>query len=344
MSLFSGVSSQTQVILEKALSHIRPSRFELLQLLSLDPYGVEADLLRSTAKFISHQKFAKRAMLLCQTGVESFPCPADCAFCNFGQSTFTGKAWQISKDELCSINKTLIEQQGVYAHFLLFMHTFDFPFMLDMVAMTRNLLPKSVDIVINCGDLDFTQAQELKSAGVSGAYHVLRLGEGKDTAISPEERVKSISIIKKANIDWYTCCEPIGPEHTNEEIVDQILLSAEYECFQNAVMRRICVPGSSLASRGQIDLLRSAQIVAVLTLAMIGNKQLSSIAIHEPDLLGLSSGANCIYAEFGANPRDLATDTHHSRGYSLQECKRVLKDVGYISLMQSDGNIDFSIA
>ena len=343
MNFFSALSSQTQAILEKSLCNIPPSRSELLHLLSLDPYGMESDFLRSAAKSISRKRFGTKSMLLCQTGIESFPCSADCAFCNFGQSTFTQEVSRISNDALLLINNTLIHQKGAYAHFLLFMHTFDFSFMLDIVERTRKALPNNIDIVINCGDLEFTQVQELKSAGVSGAYHVLRLGEGKDTTIQPEERIKSIADLKKVGLDWYTCCEPIGPEHTNEEIIDQILLSSEYECFQNAVMRRICVPGSALASRGQIDLLRSAQIVAVLTLAMIGNKELSSIAIHEPDLLGLSSGANCIYAEFGVNPRDLATDTSDGRAYSLQDCKAMLHDVGYDSLMQAHGHTDLPI-
>lgn len=334
MDLFSFLSNDTQKILEKALSQIPPNRFELLHLLSLDPHSFEADIVRATSKEISQQRFKKQAMLLCQTGIESFACPADCLFCSFGESNYQGKDWRICDKELERINQNIKNEGGVYAHFLLFMHSFDFNYVLKTVEATRTLLPKTTDIVINCGDIDFTQAQELKSAGVSGSYHVVRLGEGIDTALSKETRIASIDALKKAGIDWYTCCEPIGPEHSNEEIIDQILLAVEKECFQNAVMRRICVASSALAHKGEIDLLRSSQIVAVLTLAMMNNKELSSIAIHEPDLLGLSSGANCIYAEFGVNPRDTSTDTTQGRAYSPSQCKKMLLDTGFTSLMQ----------
>lgn len=334
MNLLSFLSNTTQKILEKSLSEILPTRTELLHLLSLDSSSLEADIVRATAKHIMQKRFGKRAMLLCQTGIESFACPANCRFCSFGKSTYKGADWRIGDNELQCINQNIKKEQGVYAHFLLFMHSFNFEYMLKTVEKTRALLPKTTDIVINCGDMSFTQAQELKAAGVRGSYHVLRLGEGIDTAISKETRVASIDALKKAGIDWYTCCEPIGPEHSNEEIIDQILFSADRECFQNAVMRRICVDGSALAHRGEIDLLRSSQIVAVLSLAMIGNKELSSVAIHEPDLLGLNSGANCIYAEFGANPRDIVADTSQGRAYSPPQCKKMLQDTGFTSLMQ----------
>lgn len=162
------------------------------------------------------------------------------------------------------------------------------------------------------------------------------MGEGRDTALSTQDRIKTIENIRDLNMEWYTCCEPIGPEHSNEEIIDQILLAQKLSCFQNAVMRRISVT-KEMQNRGIISLLRSAQIVAIVILAMNGNQELSSIAIHEPDLLGLYAGANCIYAEFGVNPRDNTQDTTKSRGYSVKDCKTMLKECGYKELMQANG-------
>ncbi len=328
------LSLNIENILCKALSNIALSKNELLNLLELDSSSLEADILRATARQISLKRFGENAMLLCQTGIESFACPADCLFCNFGQSVYTGSNWRIDDNDLKKINENIANIGGVYAHFLLFMHTFDFEYMLKVIEKTRSMLP-TTDIVINCGDIDFIQAKELKSAGVNGSYHVVRLREGIDTALKKDERISTIDALKKADIDWYTCCEPIGPEHSNEEIIEQIMLSVERECFQNAVMRRIPLENNILFSRGQINLLRSSQIVSVLTLAMIENKNLSSIAIHEPDILGLTSGANCIYAEFGSNPRDIISDTVKGRAYSAQQCKNMLLDTGYKSLMQS---------
>ena len=335
MNLLSLASPDIQRILDKALSGIKPTRDELRMLLELDPRSSAADLLRMTGRRIALQRFGHRAMLLCQTGVETFPCPADCTFCSFGQSVNHACPWRIAPEKLSEINAQLCAMPGTYAHFLLFMHTFDFAYLLSTVEQSRKELPEGISIVLNCGDLDAVQIAELKAAGASGAYHVVRLGEGIDTKLTVEQRVRTIELLKEAGMDWYTCCEPIGPEHSNEELLDRILLSADLECFQNAVMRRVAVPGTPLASRGQITLLRSAQIVAVVLIAMQENKVLSSLAIHEPDLLGLTSGANCIYAEFGANPRDLEAATEKGRGHSPEWCRAMLKDCGYTALMQS---------
>lgn len=343
MNIFSCLSPEIHAIFDKALSGIRPTRAELGALLALDPHSAAADLLRAVGRSVSASRFGARAMLLCQTGVESFPCPADCRFCSFGQSVSNAAPWRIENTHFAAINGAIAAERSAYAHFLLFMHTFDFSFMLKKVEEARAALPSSVSIVLNCGDLEAAQAAELKSAGAGGAYHVVRLGEGTDTKITPEQRIASIDCIKDAGLDWYTCCEPIGPEHRNEQILDNILLAAEKECFQNAVMRRIAVPNTPMYPHGQISLLRSAQIVAVVSIAMLQNSVLSSIAIHEPDLLGLSAGANCVYAEFGANPRDLVADTAKGRGNSPERCRAMLKDCGYTSLMQAGGVEDVAL-
>lgn len=338
MDLLSFITPHIQKILEKALSNTTLSKEELITLLEIDPLSAAADILRMTGRLVSQKRFGNKAMLLSQTGIEAFPCPADCTFCNFATSSYDAEPWRISCENLKEINENLTHETGVYAHFLLFMHTFDFEYVLQTVQDTKKYLDSSTQIVINVGDIEQSQAHELYDAGATGFYHVVRLGEGKDTKIDVDQRIKSIDMFKHAGLDWYTCCEPIGIEHTNEEIVNQLLLSAEKECFQNAVMRRISVPKSNFAEKGQISLMRSAQIVAVLTLAMLNNKNLASIAIHEPDVLGLSSGANSIYAEFGINPRDLTKETHTNRGLSPQLCKNMLYDTGYENLMVANGS------
>lgn len=334
MELESLISPAVRQTLDNALSGKRPTREQLLELLALPSHSIAADYVRLTGRAVSQHRFGDAAMLLAQTGVESFPCPADCSFCSFARSQYDAVPWRISTEQLLAINQLLAKEEHLFAHFLLFMHTFDFESLLRMVAETRAELPEHVQVIVNCGDMDRAQVAEVRSAGASGFYHVLRLGEGRDTALTPQERKNSIECMLAEGLDWYTCCEPIGPEHTNEEIVDQILFAAERECFQNAVMRRIAVPGTTLASRGQIDLLRSAQIVAVVALAMLENPHLSSIAIHEPDLLGLTSGANCVYAEFGSNPRDTVADTRSGRAFSPDACREMLWDAGYRRFMR----------
>lgn len=331
--MFNFIQNNVQRILEKALTLTPVTKEELLFLLNLEENSFEVQMLRSVAREISKMRFGNSAMLLCQTGVEAFPCVADCNFCSFGKSQFMHDSWHITDGMINNLQKKMIGQ-GIYAHFLLFMHNSDFLSIVKAVKEAKQNLPFGTDLVINCGDLSKDKLQELKNLGVNGAYHVLRLGEGLDTCLNAKDRLETIKNIKEIGLDWYTCCEPIGPEHTSKQILEQIFYANEYECFQNAVMRRIMVTDES-KKRGQISLLRSAQITAVLTIAMLANKKISSIAIHEPDLLGLTSGANCIYAEFGVNPRDNYLETSNNRGYSIEKCKAMLIDCGYKYLMQN---------
>ena len=120
-----------------------------------------------------------------------------------------------------------------------------------------------------------------------------------DTRLSPQRRIRTIEILREAGLDWYNSCEPIGPEHTPQELAAQICLGATLGCRQHAAMRRFPVPGSPLFKHGRLPLVRLAQIVAVVALASVGCETTQSIAVHEPNLLGLMSGANALYPEAG---------------------------------------------
>jgi biotin synthase len=137
-------------------------------------------------------------------------------------------------------------------------------------------------------------------------------------------------------MDWYYCCEPIGPEHSTEELVDQMFLGIEMGCFQHAAMRRVNVANTPLCQKGIISDRRLAQIVAVVTLASLGCAETTNIAVHEPNLLGLVSGANAIYAETGANPRDENSDTARGRGLDVDDCRVMLAESGFQYLLLGD--------
>ena len=138
-------------------------------------------------------------------------------------------------------------------------------------------------------------------------------------------------------LDFYYCCEPIGPEHSAEEMVDQMFMGIDYGCFQHAAMRRVYLPGAPLAHHGQITERRLAQVVAVVTLATLACPETQSIAVHEPNLLGLAAGANTVYAETGANPRDVERDTSGNRGIDMVACRKMLYESGFASLRRGDG-------
>jgi biotin synthase len=316
-------------LLNEILAGRPPMRDEIVRLLSLPEGSYAASIVRAAGNELTRRRFGGQTMLLQQIGVETFPCPADCQFCVFGESHSEFPRTRFANDELIGHARRMRGERDLFALFVMYMHTYDFDPLLETASLLSRELAGGPRLVVNIGDFDEGQARALKSAGVSGAYHVRRLGEGVETKLVPEQRLQTIRAIRAAGLDWYNCVEPVGPEHTPEELADQMLLGREHGCFQHAAMRRVAVPGSPLAPAGQITELRLAEITAVTALAMQGNANLAAVAVHEPNALGLVSGANSLYAESGANPRDAAARTEEGRGYDLDACRRLFREAGF---------------
>jgi biotin synthase len=292
----------------------------------------------AVADGVSRRRFGNQAMLLGQIGIETAPCPGKCGFCVFGEGHTTFPKTRLSTAEIKAKAQSFTAAGDLYALFLMTMHDFEFESFLDVIGEVRACIPSQTQIVVNIGDFNRSQAEQLRTAGVHGAYHVCRLREGIDTALSPDERKITFRTIRDAGLDFYYCCEPIGPEHTPEELVEQIFLGFEYGCFQHAAMRRVWVPGLPVSDRGQITELRLAQVVAVVAMAALNCQETQNIAVHEPNLLGLTAGANVVYAEMGANPRDVVADTAANRGLDMAGARKMLYEAGFNSLLRGDGS------
>jgi len=314
-----------------------PSRSDCVYMLSFSETSIEAGVIRGVADAVSRKRFRNEAILLGQIGFETFPCPANCRFCVFGKGHTRFPETRLTADEVVERATSFAAGHDLYALFLMTMHEFEFARLQEIVEQVRKAIPSHTQIVVNIGDFDIVQAKELRGAGVDGAYHVCRLREGVDTDLNPEDRKQTFRVIKEAGMDFYYCCEPVGPEHTPEELVEQMMLGYEFGCFQHAAMRRVYLPDSPLGRHGQISELRLAQVVAVVTLASLACSETDNIAVHEPNLIGLASGANVVYAETGANPRDTATDTSGHRGLDMAGARRMLYEAGFTALRRGDG-------
>jgi biotin synthase len=64
----------------------------------------------------------------------------------------------------------------------------------------------------------------MQKAGIDGVYHVCRLGEGAYTKLDPKPRIATMENAKRAGLELLDCLEPIGPEHTANELVNLYLL------------------------------------------------------------------------------------------------------------------------
>ena len=315
-----------------------PDKDDCAYLLGIPPDSFEASILTAVADAVSRRRFSNTGMLLGQIGIDTAACVGNCGFCVFGRAHTSMPTSRLSLEEILRRSHAFADDGDLFALFLMTMHEFDMDQLLKVVSAVRQEMPSHTQIVVNVGDFDLAQARQMRQAGVNGAYHVCRLREGTDTSLDPEARKRTFRVIKDAGLDFYYCCEPIGPEHSAEELVEQIFLGIEYGCFQHAAMRRVFVPGVPLSAKGQITERRLAQVVAVVALATLGLKDMKQIAVHEPNLLGLVAGANTVYAESGANPRDVEADTEKNRGHDMAACRKMLYEAGFGSLLHGDGS------
>ena len=89
---------------------------------------------------------------------------------------------------------------------------------------------------------------ELLQAGFQGVYHAHRLREGTDTEIPSEDRLRTLAAIRDSALDLGYCVEPIGPEHSHEELVQEMFRGKEYGAVNHAAMWRF--PSQEFLSQG----------------------------------------------------------------------------------------------
>ena len=313
-----------------------PNKDECVYLLGFAPHSLESTYMMSIANDISRKKSGNAGIMYAQIGIDVAPCSANCKFCAFAQEHFALQPKRMNMQEISECVHALADDGDLFGVFLMTTHTFDMGYLLEAVKVTRAALPSYSPVWVNVGDMSVKEARQLKEAGVEGAYHCLRLREGVDTNLDPKERLKTFNAIQKSGLSLYTCCEPIGPEHTPQEIVDRIFLSLEYGAIQLSAMRRVMIPNLPIAERGQISLLRLAQITAILMLISVSFPQVAAAACHESNLLGLMAGSNVAAVEIGANPRDEVANTAENRGLSMNNCRRMLFEAGYTSIITAE--------
>lgn len=330
------MNKKVSKILERALSNLPPSKEDCVCLLTFPESTPEATYTRAAANDIARQRTGNAAVLFGQIGLELFPCEVDCKFCSFGKSHtgFQGKL-TLDEDTIRQKVREFTKDGDLYCLWLMTMATYDLDYVVNALKIAREIAPPQTLLYTNIGDTDYETFCKLKEAGANGAYHVIRLGEGTYTTISPARRQETIDNAIRAGLGIQECLEPIGPEHTPDELADHIFKTLEKQVNTAGVMKRTAVPGTMFTT--EITNLRLAQIGAVNALAMMAMDPYPCLAIHEPDPIGLTSGSNSICAETGVNPRDTEADTSRGRGLDVTACRKMLWHAGFQYLVRGDG-------
>lgn len=299
---------------------------DAISLLQTENHSEDFYKLLAAANALSRKEYGEQGYIFAQIGLNAAPCPGRCKFCSLAQQHFmVGERKEKSiKEIIAEVQK--IDFSKVYALFL--MTTADYPPQkyLKIGQSVRQILPGSTELVANIGDFHVSYATQLKKAGFTGAYHIVRLGEGKDTALSVQSRLQTLDAISEAGLQLYYCVEPIGPEHSYAEIADEMLRARAYHVDVMAAMRRVPVPGTDLASLGMISEMELTKIIAVTRLV---TRPRRSMNVHEPMRMPLLAGVNQFYAELGVNPRDTSTATETSRGLCVDSVEEMLLEAGY---------------
>jgi biotin synthase len=319
-----GRKMNVEELLNKSRNNDVLSRNELFSLLALPPDCIESYRVMAEANRLSKELSGGKAEIHAQFAVDLSPCHCECLFCSFAHINGIFKESRELSPEEAVAHARRFEADGANAVFMMSTAQYAFDRYLEIAHEVRKSLKPETVLIANVGDQSLQNAVRLKDVGFSGVYHAVRLREGIDTNLSVEKRKESIRNFLEAGLEVGTCVEPIGPEHTNEELAEMIEFTASLNPSFSGAARRISIPGTGMADRGMISEMRMAQIVAVTRLAMprsvLGN------CTHEPCALGAMGGANLFWAEVGANPRDIETKTEEGRGETVAGCAAIFKE------------------
>lgn len=299
---------------------------EILNLLKIQNDSKEFYRLLSVSNELSRKKFKNKGYVFTQIGINAEPCSKNCRFCSMGLEHYSlDSEW---KKDVDTIKQELTSLQDYQFDDFFLMTTADYSVdrFIEISKQLKPLLKEDQRFVANIGDFDTEIAKELKTIGYTGVYHINRLREGKDTLIPIINRERTIEAAKEVGLELYYCIEPIGPEHSYEELLLEIKRAKDLKISAMAVMRRIPVPGTPLFDLGKITASELTKIVAVTNIVV---DPIRAMNVHEPTQMALLAGVNQLYAEVGANPRDTKSDTEKSRGFTPDKAWDMLWEAGY---------------
>lgn len=318
------IAPQVNEILRKASDNARLQQDDVTALLRLDLHSPEVYALMQTADHLSRRDFGPKGERHFHIGLNVEQCRFNCSFCSLTEQA--GAFPEKVEFPFEQLQAWALEAQAQGADALNLMTTGFYSF--ERLLEVGRLLGATVDtpLVANTRDITHKEGEALLAAGFKGCYHSVRLGEGRDTPFNPEVRIRTIRVFKDVGLRWMNCVEPVGPEHSPEEIAGLMLLARDLGATYSGVMRRINFPGSPMARLGMITEREMARMVAVSRLVMGDTPQ--AHCTHEPHSASLLAGANLFFPEVGSSPRDTVSDTGDGRGSDLERCARLLQEMG----------------
>jgi biotin synthase len=314
-------------ILDKALAGEPITRHEAKKLMAIDLQSPEMYALCAAANSLSRRHFDNYGDVCAQIGLDFAPCPGNCGFCVFAARHSLVREVTEYPEEMVVEAALECEKEKANAIYLMTTCHYQFNRFLKMGQAVHHAISPETPLVANIPDFGDDEARALVEAGFHAVYHAVRLNEGKDTVFPVEKRLATIRAAKEAGLALNFCVEPLGPEHSMEQQVELMFLGRELGATFSGAMHRVSALGTHLAHYGEITHWYLARTVAVTRLVM--GDTVVAHCTHEPNMPSVLAGANLLWAEVGANPRDESKETEKNRGASINRCQQLLHHAGY---------------
>ena len=314
-------------IVEKGLLGNGLTEAETLRLYRVPECSKEAAYIRWAGQELSLRAGNGKAEIHAQIGLNSTICPKNCKFCSFAACNSARKGkFELQKEDVLEYAKLYMED-GANLILLLTTASYSFEKLVDMVGSVREVIGADMPLLVNTDDMTLEQTTTLKAAGANGAYHAVRMGEGVDTEIPVEKRMETFANLAAAGMSLSTCVEPVGPEHTPEQITEATMRCIGTHPMSAGVGKRIGVPGTLLYDKGMLTDVANANMVAIYRLASGLEPRLNCSA---NTVMTAASGANLAWAEVGTNPRDAVERTENGgRGASFSQQRKMFLASGW---------------
>lgn len=312
---------------EKCFKGIVLSKDEIVELLDIS-IGSDDDLyLRRTAREAASKITDDNGYIWSAVGIDYAACKMNCKFCSFGEKWGIVKEdKKFSEDEIFSHIETYARNGATYI-ILRTTEFYEIEKLLEYVKISKKTIKGNYKIVLNTGIFDANFAERAYSAGVYGIYQACRIKEGIDTKFSPNERIQTMKNIAKSRLKLISLTEPIGEEHSNEEIARTFLNTVHCGTIMGGVMARVPVKGTPFGNIPIISEEKIAHITAALRLS--GGNVIKDICTHPASSLIMNSGANVLVVESGAIPRAEEFSEEDWANTTMLKARNMLENAGY---------------
>lgn len=312
---------------ESALQGRILDRDSITALLDLDPDSPAAEKLGQTARSVAAEIAGNRGSVWASIGVDFKKCPMNCSFCSFGEKwDIVTEEYEWNTDDIIDFARKFVSG-GARWITLRTTQFYGIERLAELAKKVRNAVPGEYELVANTGEFDKVNAEFLFKAGFQVVYHTLRLGEGIDTKFAAKERTTTLEVIQNSDLKLAFLVEPVGVEHSSEEMADIFLTGMKYGATLTGAMARVPVKGTPLADLPAVSERRLAQVVAVTRLA--AGRNAPDICVHPPSQLAMEWGANVVVVENGAVPRATGNSCNEWQCFDLDTAKKWFTNAGY---------------